>query len=817
MCLIFIYTILINLVLASNSNQCLRYNNQNIPLETCSAQLPIDFSAALFPDPAIVISSLTRHHQPSSPTQHTQPTVKVIPTINLFSDTNATSSQDEPKPLVSFEEWQKKVLQENEKDRRHKRKTTEKKTPPSLKKQQMVDSIDGGFSDDFGSMLEELIGKKEKKPNVYDEGEYIAPSQSGDINTNKKVQQFASVRMKSLKERFNYASTDCAATVRKSNKEAKGAQSILYESKDQYLLNRCSADKFVIINLCEQIVVDTIVMANFEFFSSTFKDFRVYASSKYPTQDWRLLGQWQARNTRDLQVFKVPDSGFVEYMKIEFITHYGHEYYCPLSLVRVHGMSMMEYYTTVESQGDDPIIEDEHLWPAEVREQLIQPQFDVTNTSESFPIKIEQEEEDIKQLIPPVNYDVIVETPVLELDEVETEITVETVHSTIKESMSIELARVESSLLDDLVMPTQSESVGQETSNIESASISSIPSSINDISSTQKEELQADTSSSSSIVHSEDTTTLTSDTTIAIDTPPSISLSTSTSTLSSTATEEPNNRSPHPPQQKVAPYPKEGSTQESIYKTIMKRLNGLEGNMTLSLRYLDDQNKNLNDVLKDMERNHQAQLIQLIGHLNDTASQRIDNMKRRYEQWYEDLKDQTDSDMREMAAKINILADQLSFERRVSVCQLVIMITLFVFMALSRGTFSTLSPVMAAQQEERKRRESIDHSSSSKEIVDLLLETPTKLEAPKKPNNPRRHSDYPYHIMGEGEIHKNNTLMNNSLGIELQSDNILSEQKVPLLNRSSRKTSLENLGTKDESSSIKNRKRSCTSPSVIEL
>lgn len=318
-------------------------------------------------------------------------------------------------------------------------------------------------------------------------------------------------------------------------------------------------------------------------------------------------------------------------MKIEFITHYGHEYYCPLSLVRVHGMSMMEYYTTVESQGDDPMIEDEHLWPAEVREQLIQPQFDVTNTSESFPIKIEQEEEDIKQLIPPVNYDVIVKTPVLELDEVEAEITVETVHSTIKESMSIELARVESSLLGNLAMPTQSESTDHETSNTESASISSTSFSINDIVSTQKEELSADTSSSS-IVHSENVTALTSDTAMPIDTPPSIPLSiTSTSTLSSsTTTEESNNRSPHPPHQKIVPYPKEGSTQESIYKTIMKRLNGLEGNMTLSLRYLDDQNKNLNDVLKDMERNHQAQLIQLIGHLNDTASQRIDNMVKAF-------------------------------------------------------------------------------------------------------------------------------------------------------------------------------------------
>lgn len=38
--------------------------------------------------------------------------------------------------------------------------------------------------------------------------------------------------------------------------------------------------------------------------------------------------------------------------------------------------------------------------------------------------------------------------------------------------------------------------------------------------------------------------------------------------------------------------------------------------------------------------------------------------------------------------------------------QLAIVVTLFVFLALSRGTMSTLSPVMMAQAEERKRRQS---------------------------------------------------------------------------------------------------------------
>ena len=40
--------------------------------------------------------------------------------------------------------------------------------------------------------------------------------------------------------------------------------------------------------------------------------------------------------------------------------------------------------------------------------------------------------------------------------------------------------------------------------------------------------------------------------------------------------------------------------------------------------------------------------------------------------------------------------------------QLVIVVMLFVFVALSRGTLSILSPIMEAQAQERKRRESAD-------------------------------------------------------------------------------------------------------------
>jgi len=107
------------------------------------------------------------------------------------------------------------------------------------------------------------------------------------------------------KERPNYASSDCAAILLKSNKEAKYANSILNEKKDSYMINECSAkNKFVIIELCNDILIDAIVIGNFELFSSTTKLFKVSVANKfnYHNNKWTTLSYFQAANLRDLQV-----------------------------------------------------------------------------------------------------------------------------------------------------------------------------------------------------------------------------------------------------------------------------------------------------------------------------------------------------------------------------------------------------------------------------------------------------------------------------------------------------------------------------------
>ena len=111
------------------------------------------------------------------------------------------------------------------------------------------------------------------------------------------------------------------------------------------MLNKCGASsKIVIVEMCEDILVNTVVLANFEFISSTFKEFRISVTDRYPTNErgWKSLGTFVGNNTRSIQVFAVENPLiWARYIRIEFISHYGSEFYCPLTLLRIHGTTMM--------------------------------------------------------------------------------------------------------------------------------------------------------------------------------------------------------------------------------------------------------------------------------------------------------------------------------------------------------------------------------------------------------------------------------------------------------------------------------------------
>lgn len=142
---------------------------------------------------------------------------------------------------------------------------------------------------------------------------------------------------------YNYASASKGAKVLASNKESKGASNILGKDKDKYLRNPCSAEeKFVIIELSEETLVDTIKIANFEHHSSNLKEFELHSSLVYPTDAWVKLGNFTASNVKQSQTFVLSEPKWVRYLKLNLLSHYGSEFYCTLSVIEVYGVDAVE-------------------------------------------------------------------------------------------------------------------------------------------------------------------------------------------------------------------------------------------------------------------------------------------------------------------------------------------------------------------------------------------------------------------------------------------------------------------------------------------
>ncbi|XP_072555540.1 SUN domain-containing ossification factor isoform X2 [Paramormyrops kingsleyae] len=152
----------------------------------------------------------------------------------------------------------------------------------------------------------------------------------------------------------NYASVECGAKILSANTEAKSTSAILMENMDLYMLNPCSTKIWFVIELCEPIQVKQLDIANFELFSSTPKDFLVSISDRYPTNKWVKLGTFHARDERTVQSFPLDEQlyakymkMFIKYIKVELLSHFGSEHFCPLSLIRVFGTSMVEEYEEI--------------------------------------------------------------------------------------------------------------------------------------------------------------------------------------------------------------------------------------------------------------------------------------------------------------------------------------------------------------------------------------------------------------------------------------------------------------------------------------
>ncbi|OQV18712.1 putative SUN domain-containing ossification factor [Hypsibius exemplaris] len=151
----------------------------------------------------------------------------------------------------------------------------------------------------------------------------------------------------------NYASVICGAKVTTHNPELENAGAILTSNRDDYMLNPCKVPrKYFIVELCESVHVHGFDIGNLELFSNVPKAIQVFGSARYPSRDWVDFGRYEMKEARTMQNFTAPlGTGFVKFVRVEMLEHYGKEHYCPITVFRVYGASMVEEY--VDSVDDD--------------------------------------------------------------------------------------------------------------------------------------------------------------------------------------------------------------------------------------------------------------------------------------------------------------------------------------------------------------------------------------------------------------------------------------------------------------------------------
>ncbi|CAN9386602.1 unnamed protein product [Alternaria alternata] len=469
---------------------------------------------------------------------------------------------------------------------------------------------------------------------------------------------------KTCKERFNFASFDCAATVLKTNKQAKSSSSILVENKDSYMLNICSADnKFLIVELCDDILVDTIVLANYEFFSSMFRHFRVSVSDRYPVklEKWRTLGTFEARNSRDIQPFLITEPQiWARYLRVEFLTQFGNEYYCPLSVLRVHGTTMMEQFRQEEEEARG-IDDDDDLEADGV--EVKKPAADSGPLSpEEIPIEAAKDPG-----IDDTNEDVSSEAHAGPSSESSP---APTVTAEPADEPPQNQPVPESTTTSPLSVPS---AYGAGSENITAygepkSSDTPPPKPTDGTLQAESSSSDASTNNSSDSVSRVDTATAPTDNATASSSGSPAAKASSNSTVASPPAQGRGSST-----QPNAPAP---STQESFFKSIHKRLQYLEANSTLSLQYIEEQSRALRDAFVKVEKRQLAKTEKFLDHLNSTVMLELKSFRNMYDQLWqstvielESMKERQQSEMGEIGTRLTLLADELVWQKRMAVVQ----------------------------------------------------------------------------------------------------------------------------------------------------
>lgn len=615
------------------------------------------------------------------PTSTTDPTLSTASTSDSVESESTTTTDPEgaASPFMSFEDWKEMMLQQTGQDPQEfrSRKTTSgqglPRDPPDMGHYGLGEEDE--ISLDFEKYLNQ--DKADRSSTVSSSTDETGGDQPSDpIQDGERPFLHRSKDAgKTCKERFSYSSFDAGATILKTGRNTKNAKAILVENKDTYMLLECSVDsKYVIVELSDDVLIDTIVLANFEFFSSMIRHFRVSVSDRYPVKidRWRDIGTFEARNSRDVQAFLVENPQiWAKYVRVEFLTHYGKEFYCPVSLLRIHGSRLLDSWKDTETLREEELqieAEDPALDSDSGSRELEGPDSEPAGTS-------------------------------LDLGEPRYNFTLWEASPTSLFSRVCLPGRPEAgSQQDETFGPRQNTTLAEEQAQDRVSKegggneASAPPTQRNQtISAQTKQPKPASTTTPTppntpvSNRPSTETNSVSENSTVSADTPGNHT--TPTTRPSSTAQPGAKHRSPGTGSASTTP-----PVQEGFFNAITKRLQQVESNLTLSLQYLEDHSRYMQEAFHQGEQKKLSKVTTFLDTLNQTVMAEMRGMRDQYDQiWQstvfalESQKKQTDRDIVALSSRLNLLADEVVFQKRMAIVQAVLLLCCLSLVIFSRG------------------------------------------------------------------------------------------------------------------------------------
>ncbi|KAI0446075.1 UNC-like C-terminal-domain-containing protein [Xylaria telfairii] len=650
--------------------------------------------------------------------------------------------------FMSFEEWKTMMLAKSGPDALEAKPRRQKDGRADAGPGDGFDSLgdEGEISFDFDAYSDKISEiassarprehEKETKEQVemvtYDEG--FTYYRSKDAGT-------------TCKERFSYSSFDAGATVKKTSPAAKNPTAILVENKDSYMLLECGRkNKFFIVELSDVILVDTVVIANFEFFSSMVRQFRVSISDRYPVKldKWKILGTFEARNSRDIQPFLVENpQDWARYLRVEILSHYGNEYYCPVSLLRVHGLRMLDSW----KQVDPSELEGEDESPPSISEPVEEP----VEIVDEPPLETE-----VVEPVPAENYTAATgqscwmpywdgsyfeHTFARCSDCARAEGLGFHVRITSKGAHRTAPIEHQSSSFEERAIYTMPNTSSAMTTARQTAEPSAdVPRSRSSVSTSLDRPVSADitipTLSSSGLRDNTSTATASSPTSQTMNENATIQNNSKSKPSASTSIKPPSSRSSAkaspgsqtPIRNKTStatlPPPPTPTVQDSFFKALTKRLQILESNSTLSLQYIESQSRFLQEALAKLERRQIAKVDLFLDKLNNTVLGELREVRTLYDHiWQstvialESQREQTEHEIVALSTRVGVLADEVVFQKRMAIVQSVLLLGCLVLVIFSRGFTSSAAEAYYPSQ--------------------FLASSSSRLASPVPPSTPR--------------------------------------------------------------------------------